>query len=67
MAGYFEVQIKEGLVSNLTCPEEKCDSQALPNQARNITKNYFVPMYFQVKKIYRIVSFVIFCASVVFV
>jgi hypothetical protein len=32
MAGYFEVQIKEGLVSSLTCPEEKCDSQALPNQ-----------------------------------
>jgi len=34
MAGYFKVQIKEGLVSNLTCPEEKCGSQALPNQVK---------------------------------
>lgn len=32
MRTYFEVQIRQGQMSSLTCPEEKCKSQALPNQ-----------------------------------
>ena len=32
MKGYFETQIKDGNVKNLTCPQDKCDSQALQTQ-----------------------------------
>ena len=34
MKEYFKVQIKEGNVKCLNCPESKCDSQALPSQVR---------------------------------
>lgn len=32
MKEYFEIQIKDGNVNNLTCPYEKCETQALPSQ-----------------------------------
>ncbi len=32
MKEYFEVQISDGKVTSLTCPYEKCESQALPLQ-----------------------------------
>ncbi len=32
MKGYFEVQIQDGSVKALTCPGEKCESQAHPSQ-----------------------------------
>lgn len=32
MAEYFSVQIKEGNVKGLECPEDKCQSQAHPTQ-----------------------------------
>lgn len=31
---YFEIQIKDGSVKSLNCPEDKCDSQATPSQVR---------------------------------
>ncbi len=34
MKEYFEVQINEGKVTSLTCPFDKCESQALPLQVR---------------------------------
>ena len=37
MAGHFRVKIQEGSVTALTCPQEKCDSQATPGQ---VTHNY---------------------------
>ena len=35
MKSYFEVQIKDGNVNNLTCPFNKCETQALPLQVFN--------------------------------
>ena len=32
MQGYFEVQIADGNVKGLTCPADKCESQAHPSQ-----------------------------------
>ena len=32
MKGYFEVQIQDGSVKALTCPSDKCESQAHPSQ-----------------------------------
>ena len=32
MGGYFDVQINEGNVKGLTCPNEDCESQAHPSQ-----------------------------------
>ncbi len=32
MTGYFDVQITEGAVKALTCPSDKCESQAHPSQ-----------------------------------
>ena len=34
MKDYFTVQIKDGSVKGLTCPEGKCESQAIPAQVR---------------------------------
>jgi E3 ubiquitin-protein ligase RNF14 len=34
MRGYFESQINSGDVKKLTCPYEKCESQALQNQVQ---------------------------------
>jgi len=34
MKSYFEVQINEGQMSNLTCPQDKCTVQALPTQVK---------------------------------
>jgi E3 ubiquitin-protein ligase RNF14 len=34
MRGYFEVQIGEGNVLSLTCPYDRCESQAHPGQVR---------------------------------
>ncbi len=36
MAGYFEVQISEGAVKALTCPSDKCESQAHPSQVNYV-------------------------------
>ena len=35
MKGYFEVQIQDGSVKALTCPSDKCESQAHPSQVIN--------------------------------
>ncbi len=32
MTQYFMIQIESGQVKNLTCPSDKCSSQALPLQ-----------------------------------
>ena len=32
MRNYFEIQIRDGTVNNLGCPEDKCTSQASPAQ-----------------------------------
>lgn len=36
MKSYFEVQINDGNVKGLTCPYDKCDSQALPTQVKEL-------------------------------
>ncbi|KAI8508708.1 E3 ubiquitin-protein ligase rnf14 [Branchiostoma belcheri] len=36
MKGYFQVQISEGNVQCLQCPEPKCESQALPSQVQEL-------------------------------
>ena len=36
MADYFKVQIEDGAVQALNCPWEKCESQALPSQVKEI-------------------------------
>ena len=35
-AEYFKVQIEDGSVKALMCPETKCDSQALPSQVKEL-------------------------------
>ena len=32
MKSYFQVQIGEGMMNNLVCPSEGCESKALPTQ-----------------------------------
>lgn len=39
MKGYFETLIADGNVKNLTCPHDKCESQALPNQVIVVFSN----------------------------
>ena len=36
LAGYFKVQIEDGAVKALNCPSEKCESQALPSQVKQL-------------------------------
>ena len=36
MGGYFKVQIEDGAVQALNCPSEKCESQALPSQVKQL-------------------------------
>lgn len=36
MRGYFKVQIEDGAVRALNCPTEKCESQALPFQVKEL-------------------------------
>ncbi|XP_070554316.1 E3 ubiquitin-protein ligase RNF14-like isoform X2 [Ptychodera flava] len=36
MKGYFEVQINEGNVKCLTCPDTDCESQAIPSQVYDL-------------------------------
>lgn len=36
MAEYFKIKIFSGSVKALTCPFDNCDSQAIPNQVRNL-------------------------------
>merc|ERR1719300_1864580 len=36
MSGYLNVRIKEGAVSNLVCPTDKCTSQILPTQVSEL-------------------------------
>ena len=36
MSEYFSVKIRDGAVKALTCPFEKCNSQAFPNQVRDL-------------------------------
>jgi E3 ubiquitin-protein ligase RNF14 len=43
MRRYFEVQIKDGNVTELTCPYSTCDSQANPTQVKELVpENLFV-------------------------
>ncbi|KAB7502557.1 E3 ubiquitin-protein ligase RNF14 [Armadillidium nasatum] len=39
MKSYFEVQIREGNIKFLKCPEEKCDSEANPKQVEALVSN----------------------------
>ena len=36
MGEYFKVQIEDGAVRALNCPSEKCESQALPSQVKDL-------------------------------
>ena len=45
MTSYFEVQINEGQMSNLTCPHDKCATQALPTQVKNLVSSKHYQMY----------------------
>ena len=36
MKSYFEIQIADGTVKRLTCPEDECTSQASPGQVRSM-------------------------------
>jgi len=36
MKSYFEIQIRDGTVNNLGCPEDKCNSQASPAQVKEL-------------------------------
>ncbi|KAJ9578727.1 hypothetical protein L9F63_005089 [Diploptera punctata] len=36
IAEYFEVRIKDGTVKNISCPEEKCSSEASPAQVQEL-------------------------------
>ena len=36
MSEYFKLQIKDGAVNALTCPYDKCESQATPSQVRKL-------------------------------
>lgn len=36
LKSYFSIQIQSGNVQNLSCPEEKCPSHALPTQVREL-------------------------------
>lgn len=40
MRDYFTVQISEGNVKGLNCPDEKCESQAHPCQVKEIFQRY---------------------------
>lgn len=58
---YFTVRIKEGTVLSIKCPNEKCDSEALPSQVyifcfhfaqKNLNMNEIVfPYCLQIKEI----------------
>ena len=45
MKGYFEVQIRDGSVKGLTCPEDKCTSQASPAQVSHIYFSHFLELF----------------------
>ena len=45
MTSYFEVQINEGQMSNLTCPQDKCTAKALPTQVKNLVSSKHYQMY----------------------
>ena len=48
MKSYFEVQIKEGQMSNLICPMDKCTNQALPTQVQSLVSAKSFQLYEQV-------------------
>ncbi|XP_033112078.1 E3 ubiquitin-protein ligase RNF14-like [Anneissia japonica] len=45
LKSYFEVQIKDGNVKCLTCPNLKCDSQATPCQVHSLVGNELYAQY----------------------
>ena len=45
MKSHFEVQIDEGQMNNLICPEDKCNSQALPKQIESLVSERHFKMY----------------------
>lgn len=45
MRDYFIVQIQEGNVSGLFCPEEKCESQAHPSQVKELVPSDLFAKY----------------------
>ena len=50
MKGYFEVQIADGSVKCLTCPQEDCESQGHPAQV--LLCNYWKPLFRWYKTIF---------------
>ena len=48
MKSHFEVRISQGEMTSLTCPEQKCDSQALPNQVKSLVSDKNFQLYEQV-------------------
>lgn len=42
---YFEIQIKEGLVHHLSCPEPTCDSTAIPSQVKELVGDELFSRY----------------------
>ena len=48
MKSHFEVRISQGEMTSLTCPEQKCDSQALPNQVKALVSDKNFQLYEQV-------------------
>ena len=48
MKNYFEVKIREGEMSNLTCPTPKCPTAALPTQVKSLVSEKSYQMYEQV-------------------
>ena len=48
MKSHFEVKIKDGEMSSLTCPMPKCQSQALPTQVKALVSDQNFQRYEQV-------------------
>lgn len=47
IVGYLEVRIKDGAVQNISCPEDKCSSEATPGQV-----SFFYKIPFVISKIF---------------
>ena len=45
MKSYFEVQINEGQMTNLICPNHKCTAQALPTQVKALVSSKHYQLY----------------------
>merc|ERR1712241_255759 len=45
MKSHFEVRISQGEMTSLTCPEQKCTSQALPTQVKSLVSDKNFELY----------------------